>query len=75
MAKRNGRKSNGRSGELVSPLYGRGRETNAPVGGPKGGMRPRDPFGYVTRGEPTPAPRGRAGDRSASAHAEREMAH
>jgi hypothetical protein len=68
MAKNGGRKS----AKLEGPLYESGR-MNGPVGGPKGGARPKDPLGYLNLPGQA-APSGRPSDRGASAKAERATA-
>ena len=69
MAKKNGGR---KSAKPVSPLY-EGGTMNGPAAGPKGGVSPRDPFGYL---DPSggAAPSGSPADREASSHGERSTA-
>lgn len=61
MAKKNGGK---KSTALVGPLYESGR-TNGPASGPKGGISPRDPLGYLSntgQSAPSGSPADRGGE-------------
>jgi hypothetical protein len=69
MAKKGSKKST----KPVSPLYESGTMVG-PMAGPKGGVQPRDPFGYLSAtGEAPPA--GSPGDHAPSSKGERATAH
>ncbi len=66
-------KKNGKSAELLSPLYASGR-TNGEVAGMKGGKSPSDPLGYRTE-TGSAAPGGSPADRKASSYGPAATAH
>jgi len=59
------KKGSKKSAQPVSPLYESGR-LNGPVGGPKSGKSPRDPFGYLSNTGDAP-PSGSPGDHGPAA--------
>lgn len=70
MAKKGGK---GKSTTMVSPLYESGT-TNGPVGGPTGGIAPKDPLGYLSNSGQA-APGGSPSERTPTSKGERATAH